>query len=323
MRQRPERAAPEEAGGASSDQPPARFADFPLLGERFDDLVEHPVDESAAAGSGVVLGQVDVFVQGDLDGNRGERHQLGQGGRHDEVVHEDDALDVPVTSELLDIAQVFAVIDEGFLEERPHEVQVVVVFEFGQYLHIFVRLAHGRQRADHHGQHMAQVVVPEDRLFVQRFVEGIALLQLGSEKSLEQLLVLLQGTGFGGHVALVVVGFDKPVVEGADQLRITRPSQLAGSDVVADRVAVGQTADRLVLHEFGIGVEVFVSRQFFAAGQLLALLGVTGDFDRKNQHLEIEVVCLVDRGEQGLFGGDHVVGLRFEVCIEGLDRLCP
>ena len=54
------------------------------------------------------------------------------------------------------------------------------------------------------------------------------------------------------------------------------PAQLAGGDMVVHGIAVGDDADHLVVYELGIGVEVFVCRQFFLFGQFLPLFGEFG-----------------------------------------------
>ena len=96
----------------ASDQAAARFLDAAFGGERIDDLVQHAVDEGAAAGRRVVFRDFDVFVERHLDRNRRERGQLGHRRADDEVVHEDDALHVPVGGEFLDIILIGVVIDE-------------------------------------------------------------------------------------------------------------------------------------------------------------------------------------------------------------------
>lgn len=52
-----------------SDKAAAGFPDAAFGGERFDDLVQHAVDEGAAAGCRVVFRNLDVLVERYFDGN--------------------------------------------------------------------------------------------------------------------------------------------------------------------------------------------------------------------------------------------------------------
>jgi len=72
-------------------------------------------------------------------------------------------------------------------------------------------------------------------------------------------------------------------------------------------------ADHGVVHELGVGVEVFECRQFLLFGQLLTLFGVTRDLHGEDQYLEIEVIGLVDGRHQRFFRRHHVIRARFEM----------
>ena len=308
------------ACGHGSDQAAARLADAALLGQRGHDLVQHAVDEGAAARRRVVFRDFDPLVERHLDGNRREGDQLGHGRADDEVVHEDDALDVPVGRELLDVLLAGVVVDQRLLEERLHELRIVGALELRGDLQFRVRGAQRGERAQHHDEDVGQVVAPEQRHLLQRLVQRVALLQF-VEEGLDEAAVVVQRAFVALHVLLVVVALGELRVERADQLGVLRPAQLARGYAVVDRIAVGNDADDGVVDEFRVRVEVFVCRQFLLLGQLLPLLRIACHRDGEDQQLEVEVVGLVDGGHQRLFRGHHVVGARLQVGEQGLDDL--
>ena len=194
------------------------------------------------------------------------------------------------------------------------------LLNFAGTLQLRVRRAQVRERTQDHHHDIGQVVAPEDRHLFQHVVQRFAALKL-LEEVFEQFAVVGERTLRTRHVILEVVAFGQLGVERAYQLRIPRPVQLAGRRIVVHRVAVGDYADDLVVDEFGVGVEVFVCRQFFLLGQLLTLFGVTGDFHGQDQYLEVEVVGLVDGRHQRFLGRNHVVCTRFEVREQHFDDL--
>ena len=56
-----------------------------------------------------------------------------------------------------------------------------------------------------------------------------------------------------------------------------------------------------VVHELGVGVEVFECRQFLLFGQLLTLLGITRHLHGEGQYLEIEVIGLASTDAISVF----------------------
>ena len=308
------------SGARLSDKSAARLLDAALGRQRLDNLVQHAVDEDAAARRRVVLRDFDVLVERHLDGNRGEVEQLGHRRADDEVVHEDDALDVPVGGELLDVALVLAEVDQRLLEERLDELRVLLALELRGHLQLGVGGAEVGERAQNHHEDVAQVVVPENRHLLEHRVERLALLQ-ALEEILDQLAVVGKRALAALHVALVVVAFGELCVERADELGVEAPVELAGGRVVVHRVGVGDDADDRVVDELGVGVEVLVGRQLLLPGQLLTVLGIAGNLDRQGQHQVVEVVGLVHRRHQVLFRGHHVVGARFQMGEQRLDDL--
>ena len=183
-----------------------------------------------------------------------------------------------------------------------------------------MRDAQVRKRAQDHDHDVGKVVGPEDRHLLQHVVQRLAALQL-LEEVLEQLFVVVERALLALHVVLVVVALGQLRVERADQFGIAFPSQFAGRHVIVHRVAVGDGADHGVVHELGVGVEVFECRQFLLFGQLLTLFGVTRDLHGEDQYLEIEVIGLVDGRHQRFFRRHHVIRARFEMGEQRLDDL--
>lgn len=280
-----------------SDKAAAGFPDAAFGGERFDDLVQHAVDEGAAAGCRVVFRNLDVLVERYFDGNRRERGQFGHGCADDQVVHEHDAFHVPVGGELFDVILVGIVVDQRFFEKRLHEFGVFVALELRGDFQFGVRRFQARERTQDHHYDVGQVVAPEDRHLFQLGFQRLAALQL-LEEIFEQLAVVGERALLAQHVVLEIVAFRELRVERTDQLRMSSPAQLAGGDAVVHGIAVGDDAGHPVVYELGIGVEVFVCRQFFLFGQFLPLLGITRQLHGEGQDLEIEVVGLVDGRHQ-------------------------
>ena len=79
--------------------------------------------------------------------------------------------------------------------------------------------------------------------------------------------------------------------------------------------------DSLVIDKFGVGIQVFEGGHHLLTRQLLARFGIAHQLGGESQHLEIEVIGLLDRGHHRLLGGHHIVGLGLQVCIERLERL--
>ena len=183
-----------------------------------------------------------------------------------------------------------------------------------------MRRFQARERTQDHHHDVRQVVAPEDRHLLQLGFQCLAALQL-LEEIFEQLAVVGERALLAQHVILEIVAFRELCIERTDQLRMAAPAQLAGGDMVVHGIAVGDDADHLVVYELGIGVEVFVCRQFFLFGQFLPLFGVARQFHGEGQDLEIEVVGLVYGRHQRFFRCHHVVGARFEVGEQCLDDL--
>ena len=163
--------------------------------------------------------------------------------------------------------------------------------------------------------------VSTDRLLFQYVVQHGTLLQLLFEEGRQKRCVGFERTFRSAHVSLEIVRRRELVVKCADEFGIFAPAEFAGCHSVIHRVAVGDHTDHGVVDEAGVGVEVFVGRQLFLFGQLLTLLGIMRQFDRKGHHLEIKVIGLVDRIHHVLFRRDHIVRVGFEMRIQGLYRL--
>ena len=141
------------------------------------------------------------------------------------------------------------------------------------------------------------------------------ILQLLFEEGGQKRCVGFERTFRSAHVSLEIVRRRELVVKCADEFGIFAPAEFTGCHSVIHRVAVGDHTDHGVVDEAGVGVEVFVGRQLFLFGQLLTLLGIMRQFDRKGHHLEIKVIGLVDRIHHVLFRRDHIVRVGFEMRI--------
>ena len=80
-------------------------------------LVDDAIGETCRLGRTVVLGQFDVFVHRDGDGNVGEMTNLRKGTRDDHLVHHGDALGLPVGSDGIDELHVVVVFVKRIVEE--------------------------------------------------------------------------------------------------------------------------------------------------------------------------------------------------------------
>ena len=322
---REEHSAEEVSGGEhracqESDKSPPGFFDASLFGERGDDLVEDSVDEGAASGRGVVLRDFDPLVEGHLDGDRGEGGELGHGGSDDEVVHEDDALDIPVSGEFLDVVLIGVVVDKCLFEERLDEFGILLALELRGDADFGVGGAESGEGAEDHDDDVGEVVGPEHGDLFEDIVEAFGVLEL-LEEVFEQSFVVVEGSFLAEHVLLVVIAFDELGVERPDDFGVFAPTEFPCCDSVVYGVGVCDGPDDGVVDEFGVRVEVFECGQFLLFCDFLPLFGVTGDLDGEHQNLEIEIVGLVDGGHECFFRRHHVVGSGLDVCEERLDDL--
>lgn len=162
--------------GPGSDQTATGLFDAALFGERCDDLVEHAVDEGAAAGGGVELRDLDPLVEGHLDGDRREGGELGDGRSEDEVVHEDDPLDIPVRGKLLDVVLIGVEVDQGLFEEGLDEFGILLALELGRDADFGMGGSQAGERSEDHHDDEGQVVAPEDGDLLEGVVESVAVL---------------------------------------------------------------------------------------------------------------------------------------------------
>lgn len=94
-----------------------------------DDFVEDAVDEVAALVGAVGFGQLDVFVEGHVDGDGREVGELGHGHRDDECVHEGETVDVPVLDVSVQFLTAGFVLCNGELKQFVREELVVLINE--------------------------------------------------------------------------------------------------------------------------------------------------------------------------------------------------
>lgn len=59
-------------------------------------MIEQTVNIGGAARGAVYLGDVKIFVEGDVDRDAGESHDFSQGNLHDDDIHEGQAVEFPV-----------------------------------------------------------------------------------------------------------------------------------------------------------------------------------------------------------------------------------
>ena len=102
------------------------------MDEMASNSVEHTVDVTSALGRAVYLGQIHIFVDGDADGDVGERHHLGQCNLHNHHVHIGQSREVPVAACLGHVALILVGIQDGSPEQLASEVLVLDVLVFGQ-----------------------------------------------------------------------------------------------------------------------------------------------------------------------------------------------
>ena len=71
------------------------FEDAAFLAQGADDVEEDAVDKLAGLAGGVVVGNLDVLVHGDGEGNFGIVDELADSGQHHDDVHKRHSLGVP------------------------------------------------------------------------------------------------------------------------------------------------------------------------------------------------------------------------------------
>ena len=108
--------------------------------EVLHDAVEHAVDVRGAFGRAVHLGDVEIFVERDAQGNGGEGEYLGEGDLHDDDVHHGEAVELPVARVVANEAAQLGVARKRGVEEVLRKAAVVVGTEFGQQGHLLVAL---------------------------------------------------------------------------------------------------------------------------------------------------------------------------------------
>ena len=100
--------------------------------EVLHDAVEHAVDVRGAFGRAVHLGDVEIFVERDAQGNGGEGEYLGEGDLHDDDIHHGEAIELPVARVVADITAQLGVTRKRGVEEVLRKAAVVIGTEFWQ-----------------------------------------------------------------------------------------------------------------------------------------------------------------------------------------------
>ena len=195
--------------------------------------------------------QINVFVDGDADGNVRECEHFGDGDLHDDHVHVGQSRKVPVFRRLAHVALVGVGIENGGAEEFPCEVFVFLVFVFGQQF--LSRRVFGLESPDgfqHEGIDHFLVVVPVEAFLFEQCVEVFVFLN--------DLLV-----DFPPHLAVglvgVVVAFDVVAIDFAlfdevadfpDELNIVFPREFQRFGGLAQHSVVVELQGEFVFHEF-------------------------------------------------------------------------
>ena len=143
--------------------------------------IEHAVDVSAASWGRVELGNIDILIDADANGDAGTGEHLGNGNLHDDNVHVGQSREVPVVGGLAHVVLVLVGIEYGGTEQLTGIFLVLLAVVLGQQLLITaILLLETLDGLQHEGIDNLLVVVPVQALLLQQLVEVGVLLDEGA-----------------------------------------------------------------------------------------------------------------------------------------------